>query len=888
MNYNKKSTNEEYHLKTTEELERELQTNVEFGLTRKVSAARAKKSDSTRNLPIGYIINSSLSFVCILILYYIDSGAGAFAFSLWFASNLVLALLKNRADRISDSVYRDVIQSNLTVIRDGIETEVPSNSIVKGDLVVYSAGDSVSFASYVISSEDLSVITDGAGNSRVLIRNFSADAASPFSKMMSQEESENKQASKKILLPGDEIISGTCKAFSLGYDAGESFADKSAYINSSTSLIHSSPLHIYFKMLSIIGVVAAALISILGIFIYNREIENLCSCFLLSSLLINFTSPEFYDLLFYIYWAKSTENSLYNGYVLKNADVADDIEDCAVAILPEESIFGSGRLSVSKIVTFSGEYPLNTFPSFDRFPKDAKYLARCACCINKSSLSDNAIDANGKFYEAISEYLAKTNASCENYNLLNYRKLSSTGNSALFDYALIHSTAHTFYVVRGEPTTVLSLCNSYLNQGRILDMDNSIKTRLSSVFADYRSSGFDIIACARREYSDHDKGTPLSFENSLQFMGFFVFFKDVSNHTVDLFNILKSRRIRPIVLFDRPYEEAANYVYGCELFNGALICNQETLPKEYRDFKNFDAVESYDVFADLSPLQRKNLVAYYEQNSKRVLFVGNNINDFSAVNVASASVYVDKNIKFANVTSFFQNILGSRDKRKKEFYECDICKKRSSAIAYGNSKSINNLLSSSISFSNKFSTVVLFVLSTLLPRILTVLISVFTGQLAFIPSQSIVLFFALDLFSLIAVLSGANTKKTSHITKESAYNNLIRTLIPSSVISVVINIVPLLSRDTNLSAFSFIIFSLISLFNVFFVSGIGKDIYKIIYFIIVSLFLTLSGVIVSIGENLHLETVSPKMWLCATALAAIYSIFSYICLKYGKSRSAKI
>lgn len=877
MNYNDKSTNEDYRLKTTEEIERELQTNATTGLSRKVASARTKRGETVHDLPVGYIINSLFSLVCALILYYVDGRIGSFVLVLWFAVNLSFFLFKKRADNISESLYNDVIQSNLTVIRDGIETEIPSELVVKGDLIAFSAGDSVPFVSYVIASNDLSVITAGSEKTRVLIRNFSADSKSDANLMLSHEEFENKQASKKILLPGDEIISGACMAFSLGYDAGASFASKSAYVNASENLINSSSLRKYLKLIATIGMITASFLSIIGIITCRQDSGKLLEFFLLSSLILNFTSPAFYELLFYIFWTKSSENAIYDGYLLKSPEASSVIKSAKVAILPEESLLGTGKPAVLKTVMYSGEYPLNGFSSFAALPKDAKYLTRCACCFTNTSSA-----LRGDLHDATNEYLDKINASCESYKVINYQNLSSKGNSVLFDYALIASTEHTFYIVRGEPLSIISSCNAYLSNGRIYDMDNSDKSRLSSVFTNLRSSGFDVIAYARHEYSDYDNGRKISFDNRLQFVGFFVFFRDVSIHTIKLFDYFKFHRIRPIILFNRSYEEAANYIDGCEVFSGARICNTDSLSKEKRDFKNFDEIESYDAFVDLSPLQRKNLVNHYEQRGKRVLFVGNNTNDFSALNSASASVFVDRNIKNARVPSWLQSFFAPRIKHKKEFFECDICKKSASAIAYGNAKSLNNLFVSSVLFFDKFSIATVFALLTFMPRIFAVLISAFMGNLSLLPIQSSILFFVFDLISFIMVLSGTEITKISRVLNESFWGNLLRIAIPTFIVSVAINIFPLLYSDVNLSAFSFVTFVMIGAFNVLSASGIGKNGRNLLYFASVSIVLVSLSAIDSIGSLFGIHTLSAAMWICATLVAVLYSLFSSVALKYSR------
>src|SRR4029078_70192 len=51
----------------------------------------------------------------------------------------------------------EIVQSTITVLRDGISISIPTENIVPGDIITLTAGDSIPADSFIIESKDLFV-----------------------------------------------------------------------------------------------------------------------------------------------------------------------------------------------------------------------------------------------------------------------------------------------------------------------------------------------------------------------------------------------------------------------------------------------------------------------------------------------------------------------------------------------------------------------------------------------------------------------------------------------------------------------------------------------------------------------------------------------------------
>ena len=218
-----------------------------------------RRSDTRKTTPLGLLLNQFRSPLVLLLLF-------AMALSLFLGETtdglIVLAIVLGSAllgflqeYRASSAVAKllAVIQTKVTVLRDGHEVELPHDALVPGDVIVLAAGAAVPADCRILRSTDLFV-----DESTLTGESY------PAEKVAGDLEGETPLAKRtNALFQGSHVVSGTGRAVVVQTGASTVFGEiaerlrlRSPETEFERGLRHFGGLLIQITLLLVIGIFA--------------------------------------------------------------------------------------------------------------------------------------------------------------------------------------------------------------------------------------------------------------------------------------------------------------------------------------------------------------------------------------------------------------------------------------------------------------------------------------------------------------------------------------------------------------------------------------------------------------------------------------------------------
>ena len=160
------SSQKNYYNLTTEELASEFNTNLKIGLSSSELDERYLKYNYNelpkikKSLwkiylaPIFNFLIVILIFTGIFVIILGEFASAIFTFSIVIVNSITVIIQQFRAQKALDSL-RQIAALQATVLRDGIQYEIPTKEIVPGDIVLLKQGDKIPADGRIIESVNL-------------------------------------------------------------------------------------------------------------------------------------------------------------------------------------------------------------------------------------------------------------------------------------------------------------------------------------------------------------------------------------------------------------------------------------------------------------------------------------------------------------------------------------------------------------------------------------------------------------------------------------------------------------------------------------------------------------------------------------------------------------
>jgi Mg2+-importing ATPase len=232
--------------------------------------------------------------------------------------------------------------------------------------------------------------------------------------------------------------------------------------------------------------------------------------------------------------------------------------------------------------------------------------------------------------------------------ILNYKKIDLSGyrkqDEIPYDFfrkrlsiAVINGDSYLM-VTKGALTNILDVCSSVeINGGSIIDI-SSMQDQIQKHFVDFSNQGFRTIGIA---YKKMPVGSIInkSDEKDMTFLGFLTLFDPPKPNIIDTIASLKKLGVSLKIITGDNHLVAASLSNKMGLSGNKIITGPEL--RMMSDGALLRSVDSVDVFAEIEPNQKERIIIAMKKAGNVVGYMGDGINDASALHAADVGISVD-------------------------------------------------------------------------------------------------------------------------------------------------------------------------------------------------------------------------------------------------------
>lgn len=535
-----------------------------------------------------------------------------------FLSGTLRFVQESRSGNAAEKLLA-MITTTCTVTRKGQEmAEIPLNEVVVGDIVHLSAGDMLPADVRILDAKDLfvsqaSLTGESEPIEKIPMVNETRDAITDYT---------------NIAFMGSNVISGSASAVVV------TVGNHTLFGSMASEVAHEAVETSFSKGVNAVSwvLIRFMLVMVPLVFVANGITKgDWLSAFLFGISIAVGLTPEMLPMIVTTCLAKGAVSMSKKQTIVKNLNSIQNFG--AIDILCTDK---TGTLTQDKVVL---EYHLNVNGEDDLRVLRHAYL-NSYFQTGYKNLMDVAIIQKTEEEEADDPQLVDLSE--------HYVKVDEIP----FDFARRRLTTvvqnrdgKTQMVTKGAVEEMLSICSFAECDGKVRPMTKELKSRILATVDDLNEKGFRVLAIAQKSNPSPAGAFGVTDECDMVLMGYLAFLDPPKESTADAIKALKAHGVTTKILTgdnDKVTRTICKQV-GLKVRNMLLGSDLENMS----DQELAKAAETTDVFAKLTPDQKARVVSVFRENGHTVGFMGDGINDASAMKSADIGISVDTAVDVA-------------------------------------------------------------------------------------------------------------------------------------------------------------------------------------------------------------------------------------------------
>ena len=535
-----------------------------------------------------------------------------------FLSGTLRFVQESRSGNAAEKLLA-MITTTCTVTRKGQEmAEIPLDEVVVGDIVHLSAGDMLPADVRILDAKDLfvsqaSLTGESEPIEKIPMVNETRDAITDYT---------------NIAFMGSNVISGSASAVVV------TVGDHTLFGSMASEVAHEAVETSFSKGVNAVSwvLIRFMLVIVPLVFVANGITKgDWLSAFLFGISIAVGLTPEMLPMIVTTCLAKGAVSMSKKQTIVKNLNSIQNFG--AIDILCTDK---TGTLTQDKVVL---EYHLNVNGEDDLRVLRHAYL-NSYFQTGYKNLMDVAIIQKTEEEEADDPQLVDLSE--------HYVKVDEIP----FDFARRRLTTvvqnrdgKTQMVTKGAVEEMLSICSFAECDGKVRPMTKELKSRILATVDDLNEKGFRVLAIAQKSNPSPAGAFGVTDECDMVLMGYLAFLDPPKESTADAIKALKAHGVTTKILTgdnDKVTRTICKQV-GLKVRNMLLGSDLENMS----DQELAKAAETTDVFAKLTPDQKARVVSVFRENGHTVGFMGDGINDASAMKSADIGISVDTAVDVA-------------------------------------------------------------------------------------------------------------------------------------------------------------------------------------------------------------------------------------------------
>lgn len=535
-----------------------------------------------------------------------------------FLSGTLRFVQESRSGNAAEKLLA-MITTTCTVTRKGQEmAEIPLDEVVVGDIVHLSAGDMLPADVRILDAKDLfvsqaSLTGESEPIEKIPMVNETKDAITDYT---------------NIAFMGSNVLSGSASAVVV------TVGDHTLFGSMASEVAHEAVETSFSKGVNAVSwvLIRFMLVMVPLVFVANGITKgDWLSAFLFGISIAVGLTPEMLPMIVTTCLAKGAVSMSKKQTIVKNLNSIQNFG--AIDILCTDK---TGTLTQDKVVL---EYHLNVNGEDDLRVLRHAYL-NSYFQTGYKNLMDVAIIQKTEEEEADDPQLVDLSE--------HYVKVDEIP----FDFARRRLTTvvqnrdgKTQMVTKGAVEEMLSICSFAECDGKVRPMTKELKSRILATVDDLNEKGFRVLAIAQKSNPSPAGAFGVTDECDMVLMGYLAFLDPPKESTADAIKALKAHGVTTKILTgdnDKVTRTICKQV-GLKVRNMLLGSDLENMS----DQELAKAAETTDVFAKLTPDQKARVVSVFRENGHTVGFMGDGINDASAMKSADIGISVDTAVDVA-------------------------------------------------------------------------------------------------------------------------------------------------------------------------------------------------------------------------------------------------
>ncbi len=493
-----------------------------------------------------------------------------------------------------------MVQIKAAVLRDGNQQEIPVEEIVPGDIVILNAGDIVPGDCLLLESKD--VFVDEA---------MLTGETFPVEKAISVLPADTALAQRtNAVWMGTNIVSGNAKALVIGTGKETQFGKVSERLKlKAPETDFERGIRRFGYFLGEVTLILVVIIFAVNVYLHRPVLDS----FLFSMALAVGLTPQLLPAIISINLAHGAKKMAQKKVIVKRLASIENFGSMNILCSDKTGTLTEGIVQVQSALDVNGA-------SSDKVFLFA-YLNACY-----ETGFTNPIDEAIRTYRTIdlSEYRKKDEIP---YDFLRKR----------LSIAVTHGDAHVM-ITKGALANILDVCSfAEAKDGTTIEIA-SVQDEIQKYFAEFSNQGLRTLGIAYKNMPS-EALINKSDETGMTFLGFLTLFDPPKPNIAETIASLKKLGVSLKIITGDNRLVAANLSHKMGLSDTAIITGPDL--RKMSDSALLSRVNEVDIFAEIEPNQKERIIIAIRKAGNVVGYMGDGINDASALHTADVGISVD-------------------------------------------------------------------------------------------------------------------------------------------------------------------------------------------------------------------------------------------------------
>ena len=525
----------------------------------------------------------------------------------------VLQFVQESKSNDAAEKLKAMVSSNATVVRDGVDCEIPMNEIVKGDIVKLSAGDMMPADVRILSSKDLFVGQSALTGESAPVEKYSELNTS----------STNALELSNICYMGTNVISGSASAIVIGVGNNTYFGSiakdltgRKAQSNFEKGIASVS------KLLLRLMLIMVPIIFLVNGFLKNDWIGALLFAL---SVAVGIT-PELLPVIMTSTLANGAIAMSKRKTIVKNLSSIQSFGAMDILCTDKTGTLTDDKIILERYLDIHGN-------------EDLRVLRHAYLNSFFQTGLKNLLDI------AIIERAEKEGYAHwdDTYNKIDEIPFDFTRRR--MSVVLEDPNGKRQLITKGAVEEMLACCSFAEYKGEVIELTEEIKKEVLEISDGLNDHGLRVVAVAQKNDVRDINSFNVADEQNMVLIGYVGFLDPPKKSSKAAISALHEHGVRVIVLTGDNEKVARTVCRQVGLDTNEYLLGEDI--EKLTDDELLSLVDEINLFAKLSPPQKMRIVRLLQSKGHTVGYMGDGINDSPALHQADVGISVDSGVDIA-------------------------------------------------------------------------------------------------------------------------------------------------------------------------------------------------------------------------------------------------